>query len=462
MASDNASKNGVTKGRLIVVGAGYAGLATAIELARKGFEVGVVEGVKQLTTQGDIIQLGSNATRVVRNWGDVLAEETRVSGKPSSMTIADKLGKTLLQAPMPTEFDGYPVLYSNRGSLQRLIFDHAKSLGIEFRFGTRVESYFEQDDCAGVVVGGERLQADAVIAADGIHSTARKHVIGIHQYPRTSGFAVYRSCFPFDLFANDPLTKPQTEVKEDSFKVWLGTDIHAIMFITVAVRQAIIFCTHKDTYEVEESWSNPGDIKELLQAVDGWDPVIQAAMKVIPKEKLIDWKLLWCDPIRQWVSPKGRIVLAGDAAHPHLPTSGQGAAQAFEDAATIGVLLDKLARDDIPTAFKAFEKLRFERTSLTQRMGWETRHRWHQTDWKAVSADPSFLKMPLPMWLYSFDAEEYAEKRLSEVVESVKSGSPFKSSNLPKGHVHEDWTVEMMMQLEKEQAKEHFYRVANR
>ncbi|KAL6364142.1 hypothetical protein LRP88_02058 [Fusarium phalaenopsidis] len=345
MASDNASKNGVTKGRLIVVGAGYAGLATAIELARKGFEVGVVEGVKQLTTQGDIIQLGSNATRVVRNWGDVLAEETRVSGKPSSMTIADKLGKTLLQAPMPTEFDGYPVLYSNRGSLQRLIFDHAKSLGIEFRFGTRVESYFEQDDCAGVVVGGERLQADAVIAADGIHSTARKHVIGIHQYPRTSGFAVYRSCFPFDLFANDPLTKPQTEVKEDSFKVWLGTDIHAIMFIT-------------DTYEVEESWSNPGDIKELLQAVDGWDPVIQAAMKVIPKEKLIDWKLLWCDPIRQWVSPKGRIVLAGDAAHPHLPTSGQGAAQAFEDAATIGVLLDKLARDDIPTAFKAFEKLR--------------------------------------------------------------------------------------------------------
>ncbi|RSL87767.1 hypothetical protein CEP52_015424 [Fusarium oligoseptatum] len=435
MVSDNAAKNGVTKGRLIVVGAGYAGLATAIELARKGFEVEVVEGVKQLTTQGDIIQLGSNATRVMRNWGDVLAEETRVSGKPSSMTITNKLGKTLLQAPMPTEFDGYPVLYSNRGSLQRLIFDHAKSLGIKFRFGTRVESYFEQDDCAGVVVGGERLQADAVIAADGIHSTARKHVIGIHQYPRTSGFAVYRSCFPLDLFANDPLTKPLTEAKEDTFKVWLGTDIHAIMFITVAVRQA-------DTYEVEESWSNPGDIDELLQVVDGWDPVIQAAMK--------------------WVSPKGRIVLAGDAAHPHLPTSGQGAAQAFEDAATIGVLLNKLARDDIPTAFKAFEKLRFERTSLTQRMGWETRHRWHQTDWEAVSADPSFLRMPQPMWLNNFDAEEYAEKRLSEVVESVKSGSPFKSSNLPEGHIHEDWTVEMMMELEKEQAKEHFYRVANR
>jgi len=41
-----------SKGRIIVVGAGYGGLATAIELTRKGFEVEVFEAVKQLTTQG--------------------------------------------------------------------------------------------------------------------------------------------------------------------------------------------------------------------------------------------------------------------------------------------------------------------------------------------------------------------------------------------------------------------------
>ncbi|KAM5383739.1 hypothetical protein ACJZ2D_001728 [Fusarium nematophilum] len=448
--SNNASKNGVPRGRIIVVGAGYAGLAAAIELTRKGFEVEVVEG------------LGSNATRVMSNWGNVLEEETKVSGNPSCMNILEKSGKVLLQAPMPTEFDGYPVLFSNRGCLQRLIFEHANSLGIKFRFGTKVESYFEEDDCAGVIINGERLQGDAVIAADGVHSIARKSVMGIHQHPRSSGFAVYRTCFSLDLLGNDPLTKPLTEVKEDTFQVWLGPDVHAILFITVAVRQAVIFCTHKDTYEVEESWSNPGDIKDLLHVVDGWDPVIVAAMKAIPHDKLIDWKLLWRDPIRQWVSPKGRIVLAGDSAHPHLPTSGQGAAQAFEDGATIGVVLDRLGREDIPTAFRAFERLRFERTSLTQRMGWETRHRWHQTDWEAVAADPSFLKMPQPLWLYSFDAEGYADNRLSEVVQSVKGGSPFKSTNLPEGHVHEDWTVESMMALEKEQAKEHFYRVANR
>ena len=96
----------------------------------------------------------------------------------------------------------------------------------------------------------------------------------------------------------------------------------------------------------------------MLQVANDWDPVLVAAMNAIPRDRLIDWKLLWRDPIRQWVSEKGFIALVGDAAHPHLPTSGQGAAQAFEDAATIGILLDELGKDDIPTAFRSFEKLR--------------------------------------------------------------------------------------------------------
>ncbi|OQV00113.1 FAD binding domain-containing protein [Cladophialophora immunda] len=451
-----------SRGKILVVGAGYGGLATAIELKRKGFDVEIVEAAKQLTTQGDIIQVGSNASRVMSKWGNLLEQAVAESAQPARMTLFDKSGKKLLEAPLPTEFGGYPVLYSNRGLLQRLILEEAKTIGIGFRFGKRVKSYFEEDDCAGVEMDGERLVADAVIAADGIHSAARKHVIGIHQHPRTSGFAVFRTCFPLERLAGNPLTKPFTELKEDLFHVWLGSDVHAILFITVATQSVVIFCTHKDTYEVEESWTNPGNLQDMLGVVEGWDPIISAAMKAIPPEKLIDWKLLWRDPIRQWVSRTGRITLVGDAAHPHLPTSGQGAAQAIEDAATIGALLDKLGKDGAPDAFRAFEKLRYERTSLTQRMGWETRHRWHQTDWEAVAANPEFLKMPQPMWLYTFDAEKYAYDRCDEAVESVRKGTPFVSTNTPEGHVHEDWTVEMMMSLEREQAKEHFYRVANR
>lgn len=110
---------------------------------------------------------------------------------------------------------------------------------------------------------------------------------------------------------------------------------------------------------MEESWSHPGSLEDMLKIVDGWDPVIQAAMKVIPPSKLIDWKLLWRDPIRQWISKTGRIALVGDAAHPHLPTSGQGAAQAMEDGVTIGALMDRLGKDGLPDAFRAFEKIRY-------------------------------------------------------------------------------------------------------
>ena len=179
------------------------------------------------------------------NWGDVLQSAVAESAQPGDMKMRDSSGKLLLHTPLPTEFGGFPVLYSNRGLLQRLILNHARSLGIKFRFGVRVKQYFEEEHSAGVIVDGERLEADGIIAADGIHSTARKHVIGIQQHPRTSGFALYRTCFPLDRLANDPLTKPLTEAKKDVFQVWLGTDVHAILFVTVSVQQVVIFCTHK-------------------------------------------------------------------------------------------------------------------------------------------------------------------------------------------------------------------------
>jgi 2-polyprenyl-6-methoxyphenol hydroxylase-like FAD-dependent oxidoreductase len=96
----------------------------------------------------------------------------------------------------------------------------------------------------------------------------------------------------------------------------------------------------------------------MLSVIEGWDPVVRAAVAQVPEETLIDWKLLWRDPLRKWVSDKGRIVLVGDAAHPHLPTSGSGAAQAFEDSATLGAVLNLLGKQNVPTAFRAFEKIR--------------------------------------------------------------------------------------------------------
>jgi 2-polyprenyl-6-methoxyphenol hydroxylase-like FAD-dependent oxidoreductase len=96
----------------------------------------------------------------------------------------------------------------------------------------------------------------------------------------------------------------------------------------------------------------------MLKTVDGWDETYRAVVKRIPEAILIDFKLLWRDPVKKWVSDNGRVVIVGDAAHPHLATSGQGAAQAIEDGATLGALLDRAGKAELPSALRAFEKLR--------------------------------------------------------------------------------------------------------
>ena len=76
---------------------------------------------------------------------------------------------------------------------------------------------------------------------------------------------------------------------------------------------------------------------QALKWLDGWDPVVHDIVKATPS--LVDWKLVYRDPLPTWISPKARLALIGDAAHPFLPTSIQGASQAMEDGVTLGVTL---------------------------------------------------------------------------------------------------------------------------
>ncbi|KAM5347557.1 hypothetical protein ACJ41O_007381 [Fusarium nematophilum] len=444
------------RGHFLIIGAGFAGLGTAIELKRKGFSVEVIEAAPQLSA------IGSSATRIIAKWGHALEGVEACSSRPKSMSIYNSAGELVYDSPIAESFDGFPILFSNRGGAQKCFYEHALDLGIAIHLNARVSEYFEDGDSAGVILDGQKLRADGVIACDGIHSYGRRYVTGVQQMPQTSGFAVYRSWFPLERLALDPATKHLAESKEEKLVTWIGRDTHTNLVVLPKPQGAVVFLTHKDDQDgTSESWSQKGNLRDMLQTVEGWDPICRAAVAAVPKETLVDWKLLWRDPLRRWVSEKGRVVLTGDAAHPHLPTSGTGGVQAIEDAATLAAVLDVLGRKEIPLAFKVFEKLRYERTSLTQRMGWETRHRWHKTDWDAVKRNPSIMKMPQPAWIYGHDAEKYAYDRLQDAVDSVRKGAKFDSTNTPPGYVHEDWTVETMMGLERAEVEGNFYKVAN-
>src|SRR5690606_30484892 len=116
-----------------------------------------------------------------------------------------------------------------------------------------------------------------------------------------------------------------------------------------------------------------------------------------------------------WVSPKGRSLLLGDSAHPFLPTSAQGAAQAVEDGVTIAVCQRRAGKGDIPRALMAHEKIRYERVGSIQKTGESTRDLWHKTDWEAARKDPKVIEFPRPEWIFGFDAEGHAEEVFDEV-----------------------------------------------
>lgn len=93
-------------------------------------------------------------------------------------------------------------------------------------------------------------------------------------------------------------------------------------------------------------------------------------------------------------------------------------------------------------------------------MGWEVRHKWHQTDWETVKKNPDFLKIPQPDWLYSHDAEQYGYDQFDAVVAHLTEGKPFKNTNLPADYQHEEWNIKTMTDLDKKTGTENLYKIA--
>ncbi|CAK7222045.1 hypothetical protein SBRCBS47491_004734 [Sporothrix bragantina] len=421
---------------VIVVGLGLGGLTAAIECHRKGHNVIAIDQQKELRPIGDSIGIANNAASIVQRWadGEVDRRLQKVIAHPDIMAIHDSRGELLVNSDLAGygRGHGYP---AHRGDLAMAFYEYAKELGVEFRLGHRVLEYFETETEAGVVLDGERVTADCVVAADGIHSKARGAVLGTDPAPHSSGYAMYRAWFDAADVAADPETRWILAGAEDNdvTQVFLGTDIHVMIGTAKFGKELFWMCTHKDVYDVAESWSFPGDIDAALACIQDWPVAAKLApiLRKTPAGRLIDFKLLWRDPLPTWVSAGGRMMVIGDAAHAFLPTSGQGAAQAMEDAATVAVCLELAGKDNVPLALRTTQALRYRRASLMQQIGFETRNQWHQTDWQAVKRDATLLEMPRPSWVFSHDSQAYAYDEFRKAADAVRRNAEYTPTNIP-------------------------------
>ncbi|KAI3533717.1 monooxygenase [Colletotrichum abscissum] len=288
--------------------------------------------------------------------------------------IDDQIGKSV-------ENYGCRQIIGHRGDFHLIMKDFALEQGVKIRLGERVEVY-DPSQPSITLSSGEIIQSDVVIIADGVRSKGRTTVLGYEDKPQASGYAIYRSFMSGDLLRDDPLT---------------------------------------NVGDVAESWTKEATKDDVLACLEGWDPAVRRVWEKMPS--VIDWKLVYRPCLDKWVADSGLITLMGDAAHPFLPTSTQGASQAIEDGATIAKCLSKCA-GNIPLALHTYFEIRHDYVAEAQATGIKQREIWHNLhdeDSKAFKKEFDInATMMQNLYLWKNDAEKLVDEKWDEVSEIVK------------------------------------------
>lgn len=215
---------------------------------------------------------------------------------------------------------------------------------------------------------------------------------------------------------------------------------------------------------------DPETVLQVTAAIPGWPEVANRVIRSTPRDRLHDFKLMWRDPQPCWVSPSGRVVQLGDAAHTFLPSSGNGATQGIEDAISLATCLQLAGKDNLPWATQVHNKLRyanetvifikmdsaylhpavhrFERVACLQKLGivnHEARHLSANGDAKQA-ARPIGL---LAAWIWKHNPEQYAVENYNKALEHLLDGKPFQNTNIPPGHVYKPWTIDELLDAKK-------------
>ena len=293
----------------IVVGSSLAGLASAVALAEAGWKVTVLEQGDEPVSRPVGIVLTRNGRQALAALG--LAGDVERAGVATVMgEIRSDAGLPLLQEPS-AESGGAVAIHHD--TLRRLLAERADDLGATVEYGTDAQ---QPDDLP---------QADLVIGADGIRSTVRGWLA-----PRVKPDYSGSTCW-FGVCARDATT-PETLIS------WVGRGLEAGI---MPLDDDRAYWYIAKLARLGAAGDDPaGEAAEVSAAIDG--PVTEHVLATDPAN--LRREDLWYLPtsLRRFafVDDGTPTVLVGDAAHASVPSLGQGANQAFEDAATLFALLE--------------------------------------------------------------------------------------------------------------------------
>jgi len=295
---------------------------------------------------------------------------------------------------------GPPYLMFHRGDLQMVLAAAVRTAGPDIlRLGLEVVDVVDRDDHAELLLrSGERLNARAVVGADGVHSRIRASLFGVTK-PVFTGCIAWRGTVPAERLP--------AHMRRPVGVNWVGPGRHVV---TYPLRRGklvnFVGVVEREGWEIE-SWTERGSHEQCAADFAGWHADVHALINNI--DVPYRWALMSRAPIDRWSA--GRVVLLGDAAHPMLPFMAQGAVMAIEDAVMLARSFQRFA-DDHAAAIRAYETARVARANrcviLADRnrrifhsdrlLDSDDAHRYVATQWSEDKVRERYH------WLFSHDA----------------------------------------------------------
>lgn len=325
--------------KVVVLGAGIAGLAVARALALRGASVTVLEQAEAIREVGAGLQISPNGARVLRALGLGAAFEAAGPRTEAVILRDGPSGDVVARLPMAQLRPDAEYRVLHRARLIDLLADGARAAGAEIRLLQKVKSV----DLGGAhprvtTEMGAEIEADLLIGADGLHSHTRAALNGAVA-PFFTHQVAWRAIVPCE--ADAPTVS----------EVFMGAGRHLVSY-PLGYGQRNIVAVEERRRWVEESWNLRDDPLTLQAAFEAFCPRVQEWLAQVETPYL--WGLFRHPVARTWFG-RGAVIL-GDAAHPTLPFLAQGANMALEDA---WVLADSLARSpDEAQALALYQSVR--------------------------------------------------------------------------------------------------------
>jgi salicylate hydroxylase len=334
-----------------VVGGGIGGLFAANALIAHGLRVSVYEQAPELGEIGAGFYLTPNSVRQLERLGlGPAIEKFGARIGPASCYL--RHDGTPIAPVQVTDASGWNANFGMHRADMVDLQAAALPAGV-VHTGHRATGFEQDADKARVTfANGAVVEADVVVAADGIHSELRPYVYPPSK-PVFHGTISYRGLVSRDRLPDWPM---------DRWQMWAGPGKHFLVFPVRHGEMVNYVGFVPVDEEMKESWTAPGDPDKLRAEFEGWDARIGQVLAQV--DHCFRWALYDREPLPTW--SKGRLTLLGDAAHPMLPHLGQGANQAIEDGMALATILQDVETSAVPAALLAYERLRRERVAEVQ------------------------------------------------------------------------------------------------